>query len=86
LVDRIGGRYDDLLPPLLVRQFRRAAFPSRKPATLRAESAPGAEAFNVAPLIVVLVLDKAAIAESFRLAADLRQAGFPRRSYVGESG
>jgi len=45
----------------------------------------GAEAF-ASRLDCLLVLDKTAIAESFRLAADLRQAGFRAEAYVGESG
>jgi histidyl-tRNA synthetase len=38
------------------------------------------------PLIVVLVLDKGAIAESFRIAQELRAAGLRAEAYVGESG
>ena len=46
----------------------------------------GAAAFAVEPLIVVMVLDKAEIAESFRLARELRTAGFRAEAYVGEAG
>jgi histidyl-tRNA synthetase len=46
----------------------------------------GAAAFAVEPLIVVMVLDKAAVAESFRLAQELRAAGFRAEAYVGEAG
>jgi histidyl-tRNA synthetase len=38
------------------------------------------------PLIVVLVLDKAGAAESFKLARDLRDAGLRAEAYTGESG
>jgi histidyl-tRNA synthetase len=37
-------------------------------------------------LIVVMVLDRAAIAESLALARDLRAAGFRAEAYTGESG
>ena len=82
-----GGRYDDLIARFTGQAVPASGFSigvSRLLSVLKARA--GAEAFNVAPLIVVLVLDKAAIAESFRLAADLRQAGFRAEAYVGESG
>ncbi|HYM18039.1 MAG TPA: histidine--tRNA ligase [Micropepsaceae bacterium] len=82
-----GGRYDDL-----IARFTGQAVPasgisvgvSRLLSALKARA--GAEAFAIAPLVVVLVLDKAAIAESFRLAAELRAAGIRAEAYVGESG
>ena len=46
----------------------------------------GAEVWETEPLIVVLVLDKPAVAESFKLAAELRAAGFRAEAYVGEAG
>jgi histidyl-tRNA synthetase len=46
----------------------------------------GGETFITAPLIVVLVLDKTAVAESFRLARELRDAGFRAEAYAGEAG
>jgi histidyl-tRNA synthetase len=82
-----GGRYDDLIARFTGQAVPASGFSigvSRLLSVLKARA--GAEAFAIAPLIVVLVLDKTAIAESFRLAADLRQAGFRAEAYVGESG
>ena len=82
-----GGRYDDLIARFTGQAVPASGFSigvSRLLSVLKAR--PGAEAFNVAPLVVVMVLDKTAVAESFRLAADLRQAGFRAEAYVGESG
>ena len=82
-----GGRYDDL-----IARFTGQAVPasgisigvSRLLAALRARS--GSEVWATEPLIVVLVLDKGAIAESFRIAQELRAAGLRAEAYVGESG
>jgi histidyl-tRNA synthetase len=82
-----GGRYDDL-----VARFTGQSVPasgisigvSRLLSALRARA--GAESFAVESLIVVLVLDKAEIAHSFRLARILRDAGFRSETYVGEAG
>jgi histidyl-tRNA synthetase len=82
-----GGRYDDL-----VARFTGQTVPasgisigvSRLLSALRARA--GAESFAVEPLIVVLVLDKSGIAESFKLARELRDAGLRAETYVGEAG
>ena len=82
-----GGRYDDLVARFTGQTVPATGFSigvSRLLTALKARS--GAEAFVTTPLIVVLVLDKGAIAESFRLARDLREAGFRIEAYVGESG
>jgi histidyl-tRNA synthetase len=82
-----GGRYDDLIARFTGQAVPASGFSigvSRLLSVLKARA--GAEAFAIEPLIVVLVLDKTAVAESFRLAADLRQAGFRAEAYVGESG
>jgi histidyl-tRNA synthetase len=82
-----GGRYDDLIARFTGQTVPACGFSigvSRLLSVLKARA--GAEAFAIEPLIVVLVLDKTAVAESFRLAADLRQAGFRAEAYVGQSG
>jgi histidyl-tRNA synthetase len=80
-----GGRYDDL-----VARFTGQSVPavgvsigvSRLFSALRSRSG----GFSAAPLIVVMVLDRAAIAESLALARELRTAGFRAEAYIGESG
>jgi histidyl-tRNA synthetase len=82
-----GGRYDDLIARFTGQAVPASGFSvgvSRLLSALKARA--GAEAFSVQPLVVVLVLDKGAVAESFRLAAELRQAGIRAEAYVGESG
>ncbi|HXJ00730.1 MAG TPA: histidine--tRNA ligase [Micropepsaceae bacterium] len=82
-----GGRYDDLIARFTGQTVPASGISigvSRLLSALRARA--GAEAFAVEPLIVVLVLDKPAIAESFRLARELRDAGFRAETYVGEAG
>jgi histidyl-tRNA synthetase len=82
-----GGRYDDLIARFTGQTVPASGFSlgvSRLLAALKARA--GAAAFAIEPLIVVLVLDKAAVAESFRLAQELRQAGLRAEAYVGEAG
>jgi histidyl-tRNA synthetase len=82
-----GGRYDDLIARFTGQTVPASGFSlgvSRLLAALKARA--GAAAFAVEPLIVVMVLDKAAVAESFRLAQELRQAGLRAEAYVGEAG
>jgi histidyl-tRNA synthetase len=82
-----GGRYDDLIARFTGQSVPASGFSigvSRLLAALRARS--GAEVWATDPLIVVLVLDKAAIAESFRIARGLRAEGLRAEAYVGESG
>jgi histidyl-tRNA synthetase len=82
-----GGRYDDLIARFTGQTVPASGFSlgvSRLLAALKARV--GAAAFTVEPLIVVLVLDKSEVAESFRLAQQLRTAGFRAEAYVGEAG
>src|SRR5215831_9928259 len=82
-----GGRYDDLIARFTGQTVPASGISvgvSRLLSALKARA--GAEAFAVAPLVVVMVLDKAAIAESFRIAAELRAAKIRAEAYVGESG
>ena len=82
-----GGRYDDLIARFTGQSVPAAGFSigvSRLLSVLRARA--GAEAWETEPLIVVLVLDKAAVAESFLLARELREAGLRAEAYVGEAG
>src|SRR5258706_8075777 len=82
-----GGRYDDLIARFTGQSVPASGISvgvSRLLSALKARA--GAEAFAVEPLVVLLVLDKGAVAESFRLAAELRNAGIRAEAYVGESG
>ena len=82
-----GGRYDDLIARFTGQTVPACGFSlgvSRLLAALKARA--GAAAFTVEPLIVVMVLDKAQVAESFRLARELRTAGFRAEAYVGDAG
>ncbi|HYK80659.1 MAG TPA: histidine--tRNA ligase [Micropepsaceae bacterium] len=82
-----GGRYDDLIARFTGQSVPASGFSigvSRLLSVLRART--GAEVWETQPLIVVLVLDKAAVAESFLIARDLRAAGLRAEAYVGEAG
>lgn len=82
-----GGRYDGL-----VARFTGAEVPatgisigvSRLLSALKARA--GAQVFAAAPLCVVLVLDKSAAAEAFRIAAELRENGIRAEAYAGDGG
>jgi histidyl-tRNA synthetase len=80
-----GGRYDDLIARFTGQSVPASGFSlgvSRLAAALKARAGAAA----VEPLVVVMVLDKAAIAESFRMAQELRAAGLRAEAYVGEAG
>jgi histidyl-tRNA synthetase len=82
-----GGRYDDLIARFTGQSVPASGFSigvSRLLSVLRART--GAQVWETQPLIVVLVLDKAAVAESFLIARDLRAAGLRAEAYVGEAG
>jgi histidyl-tRNA synthetase len=82
-----GGRYDDLIARFTGQTVPACGFSlgvSRLLSVLKARV--GAAAFAIEPLIVVMVLDKGEIAENFRLARELRDAGFRAEAYVGEAG
>jgi histidyl-tRNA synthetase len=79
-----GGRYDDL-----VARFTGQAMPatgvsigvSRLLTALK-----GRASAQIAPLVVVLAMDKAGLAESFALVRELRAAGIRAEAYVGDAG
>ncbi len=81
-----GGRYDDL-----VARFTGQTVPacgvsigvSRLLSVLRAREQVSEPAEK---LVMILVLDKAEAAASFKLAQELREAGFRAEAYTGESG
>jgi histidyl-tRNA synthetase len=82
-----GGRYDDLIARFTGQTVPASGFSlgvSRLLTALKARA--GAAAFGIEPLIVVLVLDRAAVASSFKLAQELRAAGFRAEAYVGDAG
>jgi histidyl-tRNA synthetase len=79
-----GGRYDDLVARFMGQTVPASGISigvSRLLAALKARE--GAEVWNVDPLVVVMVLDKAEIASSFRMAQELRAAGIRAEAYVG---
>ncbi len=79
-----GGRYDDLIARFTGQSVPASGISigvSRLLSALKARA--GAESFAVEPLIVVLVMDRSAIAESFKTAAELRSSGFRAEAYVG---
>jgi histidyl-tRNA synthetase len=81
-----GGRYDDLVARFTGQQVPATGISigvSRLLAALRARGLAGQE---MASLIIVLVLDKADVGASFKLARELRDAGFRAEAYAGDSG
>jgi histidyl-tRNA synthetase len=79
-----GGRYDDLVARFIGQTVPASGISigvSRLLAALKARE--GAEVWNVDPLVVVMVLDKAETASSFRMAQELRVAGIRAEAYVG---
>jgi histidyl-tRNA synthetase len=82
-----GGRYDNLVARFTGQSVPAAGISigvSRLLSALRARA--GSAVWQTEPLIVVLVLDKAAVADSFLIAQDLRRAGLRAEAYVGEAG
>jgi histidyl-tRNA synthetase len=78
-----GGRYDDLVARFTGQRVPAVGFSigvSRLASALRASEA------SSEPLVVVLVLDKADAAASFRMAGELRAAGIRAEPYVGDAG
>jgi histidyl-tRNA synthetase len=78
-----GGRYDDLVARFTGQRVPAVGFSigvSRLASALRASEDVAA------PLVVVLVLDKADAGASFRIASELRGAGVRAEPYVGEAG
>ncbi len=87
-----GGRYDDL-----VKRFKGVEIPatgisigvSRLAAALLAQkesTASSGDTLTEAPLIVVLVMDKARLAETAQMAQELRKAGLRAEMYMGDGG
>jgi histidyl-tRNA synthetase len=82
-----GGRYDALVARFTGQEVPATGISigvSRLLSALRARA--GAEAFGAEPLCVVLVLDKSAAAESFRIAQELRAHGLRAEAYAGDGG
>ena len=78
-----GGRYDDLVARFTGQRVPAVGFSigvSRLASALRASEEAAA------PLVVVLVLDKANAGTSFRIASELRAAGIRAEPYVGDAG
>jgi len=80
-----GGRYDDLIARFTGQRIPATGISVGVSRLLSVLSKRGGGA-NIEPLIVVLVLDRAEAAESFKLAQLLRDASFRAEAYVGESG
>ncbi|MBV9330111.1 MAG: histidine--tRNA ligase [Alphaproteobacteria bacterium] len=78
-----GGRYDDLVARFTGQSMPAVGFSigvSRLASALRAADD------KMAPLAVVLVLDKADNGSAMRMASELRQAGIRAEAYVGDGG
>jgi histidyl-tRNA synthetase len=78
-----GGRYDDLVARFTGQRVPAVGFSigvSRLASALRASEDVAA------PLVVVLVLDRANAGASFRMASELRAAGIRAEPYVGDAG
>ena len=78
-----GGRYDDLVARFTGQRVPASGISvgvSRLLSVLRKRGTAAAPS----PLIVVLVLDRAEMAESFKIARELRDAGFRAETYAGE--
>jgi histidyl-tRNA synthetase len=81
-----GGRYDDLIARFTGQTVPASGFSLGVSRLVTALKARAGAASAVEPLIVVLVLEKAAIASSFKLAQELRAAGMRAEAYVGDAG
>ncbi|HEY3778177.1 MAG TPA: histidine--tRNA ligase [Rhizomicrobium sp.] len=80
-----GGRYDDLVARFTGQRVPATGISigvSRLVAALRQRRAT----MQLAPLVLVLALDRESRAESFALAAELRAADIRAEAYVGEAG
>jgi len=78
-----GGRYDDLVARFTGQRVPAVGFSigvSRLASALRASEDVAA------PLVVVLILDKADAGSSFRMAGELRAGGIRAEPYVGDAG
>ncbi len=82
-----GGRYDGLVARFTGQEVPATGISigvSRLLSALRARA--GLEAFGTEPICVVLVFERRAAAESFRIAQELRAAGLRAEAYAGEGG
>ncbi|MGH6828163.1 MAG: histidine--tRNA ligase [Rhizomicrobium sp.] len=78
-----GGRYDDLVARFTGQTVPATGVSIGVSRLISVLSSRGLSRSNPAPLVVVTVMDKAEIASSFKMAAELRSQGLRAETYVG---
>ena len=78
-----GGRYDDLVARFTGQTVPATGVSIGVSRLISALASRGLSGGDLAPLVVVTVMDKAETAASFRMVAELRAAGLRAEAYVG---
>ena len=78
-----GGRYDDLVARFTGQTVPATGISIGVSRLISALASRGVAGGELAPLVVVTVMDKAETASSFRMVAELRAAGIRAEAYVG---
>jgi histidyl-tRNA synthetase len=78
-----GGRYDDLVARFTGQQVPATGVSIGVSRLIAALTSRGLGQADLAPLVVVTVMDKAEAAASFQIVAELRAAGIRAEAYVG---
>ena len=78
-----GGRYDNLVARFTGQTVPATGISIGVSRLIAALASRGAAQTDLAPLIVVTVMDKAEAASSFKMVAELRKAGLRAEAYVG---
>jgi histidyl-tRNA synthetase len=78
-----GGRYDDLVARFTGQAVPATGISIGVSRLVSALASRGLSQGDLAPLVVVTVMDKAEIAASFQMVAELRAAGLRAEAYVG---
>ena len=78
-----GGRYDDLVARFTGQTVPATGISIGVSRLISALASRGMTGGELAPLVVVTVMDKAETASSFRMVAELRAAGIRAEAYVG---
>jgi histidyl-tRNA synthetase len=78
-----GGRYDDLVARFTGQTVPATGVSIGVSRLISALASRGLSGGDLAPLVVVTVMDKAEVAASFQMVAELRAAGLRAEAYVG---
>jgi histidyl-tRNA synthetase len=78
-----GGRYDDLVARFTGQTVPATGISIGVSRLMSALTSHGISQSDLAPLVVVTVMDKAEAAASFQMVAELRAAGLRAEAYVG---